>query len=112
MSSTKLLPFIKWGSYKSQDPNKPDLLQLKVVEDNTFLTAYSTNTRVAQEINGTWNDVILPLKYNDSLNSGLYKEWIKLKSKGLIKHGRRFILKTWLGQSKFGRPIRRFDLDF
>jgi len=112
LSNTILAPFIKWGNYKSQLESKPDVLELQVVEVETFDTAYSTNVRVRQRIGDDWEERILPLKSFESANTSLQKEWQKAENKKQVKIGKRFVLKTWLGQSKHGRPIRRFVLDF
>ena len=109
--STSLTPFIKWGSFKSTDQNKPDVLELQVSEVDTFETAYSINVRVQLKDNGEWIDAILPLKSFESKNDILLKEWQKNKS--TIKVGRKFLLKTWLGKStKSDFPMRRFVLEF
>lgn len=113
MSNTIQTPFIKWGNYKSQDQNNPDVLELQVAEVETFETAYSTNVRVRQRIGDDWEERILPLKSYESVNSILLKEWQKAEFKKLIKVGKRFVLKTWLGKSKKSDfPMRRFVLEF
>ena len=111
MSKYDLTPFLKWGSYKSTDQNKPDVLELQVSEVDTFETAYSINVRVKLKDNGEWIDANLPLKSFESKNDILLKEWQKNKSK--IKVGKKFVLKTWLGKStKSDFPMRRFVLEF
>lgn len=113
MSNTILAPFIKWGNYKSQLESNPDVLELQVVEVETFDTAYSTNVRVRQRIGDDWEERILPLKAYESVNSSLQKEWQKAENKKLVKVGKRFVLKTWLGRSKRSDfPMRRFVLEF
>ena len=110
MSNT-LTSFIKWGSYKSQDQNEPDVLELQVSEVDTFETAYSINMRVKLKDDGEWDEVILPLKSFESKNDILLNEWQKNKAK--IKVGKKFVLKTWLGKStKSDFPMRRFVLEF
>jgi len=109
--STSLTPFIKWGDYKSQDQNKPDVLEIQVSEVDTFETAYSINVQVLQKDDGTWTEKILPLKSFESKNGILLQEWQKHKSK--LKSGKKFLLKTWLDKSKTSNhKIRRFVLDF
>lgn len=111
MSKSELTPFLKWGDFKSQDQNKPDVLELQVSEVNTFETAYSINVQVLQKANGKWIEKILPLKSFESKNNILLREWEKNKSK--IKAGKKFLLKTWLDKSKTSdHTIRRFVLDF
>ncbi len=113
MSDSVLAPFIKWGEYKSQNQNKPDVLELQVAEIETFETAYSINVRVRQKEGDEWDEKILPLKAFESANSILLKEWNKWTSKKSVKVGKRFVLKTWLDKSKKSNfPLRRFVLEF
>ncbi len=112
MSNEKMLPsFIKWGSYKSVDAKNPDILELKVVETTTFETEYSTNAKVQIKDGTGWKDSILTLKSHASANAALLKLWEKNVEKGVIKPGKEFRLKTWLGMTKTtNRPIRRFAI--
>jgi hypothetical protein len=109
---SSLTPFIKWGTYKSTDQNNPDVLELKVRDTETFETAYSINAEVSQKTDEGWQDVILPLKSHDSKNASLLDQWMRGTKDRKLKKEKVFKLKTWLGQSKFGRPIRRFSLEF
>lgn len=109
---SSLSPFIKWGAYRSIDQNNPDVLELKVGDTEPFETSYSINAEVSQKVDGKWEECILPLKYHESRNASLLDQWIKSTKAGKLKVGKTFRLKTWLGQSKFGRPIRRFSLEF
>ena len=112
MSET-LPPFLKWGSYKSHDQNKPDVLEIQVVDTETFETAYTINVKVLLKEGKKWNEVILPLKSHESKNEALLKEWQKNSRKDLVKEGKKFTLKTWLGKStKSEYEIRRFVLEF
>lgn len=104
--------YIKWGSSKSQDKENPDILEFKVSETETFETEYSTNVKVEQKSGKEWNEVILPLKSHESANALLLQLWQKAVRDGLVKKGKKFVLKTWLGLSKNNRPIRRFELEF
>lgn len=105
-------PFLKWGTYKSTDQNKPDILEMQVVDEETFQTEYTINVKVLLKEGKKWNEVILPLRSLESKNESLLKEWKKKAQKDLIKAGKKFKLKTWLGVSKNGRPIRRYELKF
>jgi hypothetical protein len=109
---SELVPFLKWGSLKSQDQNKPDVLELQISDVETFETAYSVNVKVLQKDGETWKEIILPLKAHESKNPALLKEWEKNTRKGNIKPDKFFKLHTWLDTSKNGRPIRRFKLIF
>lgn len=112
MSET-LVPFLKWGSYKSHDQNKPDVLEMQVIDIEPFETAYTMNVKVLLKDGKKWNEIILPLKSHESKNEALLKEWQKNVRKDLIKAGKKFVLKTWLGKSTRSEyEIRRFVLEF
>jgi hypothetical protein len=110
--STTQIPFIKWGSCKSDTKDKPDVLELQIADPETFETAYSINVRVYEYVENQKVEKILPLKAHESVNSSLLKEWGKNSKKDLIKPNKIFKLFTWLDVSKNGRPIRRFKLVF
>ena len=113
MSNTILAPFIKWGNYKSQDLRNPDVLELQVVEMDTFETPYSINLRVREREGDDWNDKILPLKSHDSANDILLKEWYKAVKGKQARVGRRFLLKSYLGRTKKeNKQLRRSWLEF
>ncbi|MGH2611880.1 MAG: hypothetical protein ACRDFB_02390 [Rhabdochlamydiaceae bacterium] len=112
MSET-LPPFLKWGSYKSHDQDKPNVLEMQVVDIEPFETAYTINVKVLLKEGKKWNETILPLKSLESKNEALLKAWNKNSQKDLIKVGKRFKLKTWLGKSTRSEyDIRRFVLEF
>jgi len=110
MSETTFTPFIKWGDYKSNDKDKPDILELQVAETETFETAYSVNVRVYHKNNGEWIEKVLPLKSHESNNASLLKEWEKNEAKGIMQKNKHFKIETYLDVSKNGRPIRRFRI--
>ncbi len=112
MSET-LIPFLKWGSFKSQDEKKPDILEMEVVDVEPFDTAYTTNVKVLLKEGKKWIEVILPLKSHESKNEALLKQWQQNARKDLIKAGKKFRLKTWIGKSTRSEyNIRRFVLEF
>ena len=100
--------FINWGEHRSTDENKPDIIKLRVVETETFETEYSTNARVQIRDGTKLTDAVLVLKSHASANASLLNIWTRLASEGKIKSGTDIVLKTWLGKSKNGHPIRRF----
>jgi len=104
--------YLKWGSFKSQDSEKPDVLEFKVLDTETFDTEYSTNIKALHKTNNGWNEVILPLKSHSSYNKSLLTLWEKAVKKREAKSGKKFSIRTWLGVSKNDRPIRRFELIF
>ena len=108
-----LAPFIRFGECKSHDKDNPNVMELQIVDPETFETAYSVNIRVRQkESGGEWIEKILPLKNHESKNPSLLKEWEKNARKDLTKKNKIFKLQTWLDVSKLGNPIRRYRLDF
>lgn len=104
---SEFAPFIKWGQYKSKDPNTPDDLELKVKNPEPFETSFSINIEVFQKEDKKWTECILPLKSHDSKNSSLLLQWKKAK----LKPETKFHIKTWLSTSRNGFPIRRFSLE-
>jgi hypothetical protein len=98
--------------FQSHNKDKPDVLELQVVDPETFDTAYSTNVRVCEYVENQKVDRILPLKAHESVNNSLLKEWETNARKDIIKPNKIFKLFTWLDVSKNGRPIRRFRLVF
>lgn len=105
-------PFIKWGDCHSKDENSPDVLEIQVLDTETFDTDYSINANIKQKENNQWTEKVLPLKSHDSANASLLKQWFDgIKTKKIRKNSTGKIL-TWLGTSKNGNPIRRFRLEF
>ena len=106
-------PFISWGSCKSQDSKKPDVLDLQVTELELFSTAYSMNARVNhKDSDGKWYEKILPVKYFESFSTDLLNQWEEAFHKGWIRMNTHIRIKTWLETSKRNkdRLIRRFKL--
>ena len=106
-------PFISWGSCKSQDSKKPDVLDIQVAELELFPTTYSLNARVNhKDSDGKWYEKILPVKYFESFNSDLLNQWEESFHKGWIRINGHIRIKTWLETSKRNRDrlIRRFRL--
>lgn len=108
MSETNFPPFLKWGDYKSTDEQNPDVLNIKVLETETFETEYSINVRA--EVNK--EEKIIPLHSFESNNKQLLQKWNNGIKSGKIKEGKKFKIKTWLGTSKNNRKIRRYELVF
>ena len=100
--------FLKWSKYTSKDEKQPDILNVKVVETETFEIEYSINVRA--EVDGI--EMNIPLHSFESKNKQLLSEWTKAVKEGKVKVGKKFQIKTWLGTSKNNFPIRRFELVF
>ena len=101
-------PFLKWGSYTSEDQDKPDKLSIQVTETETFETEYGVN------VNATVDAVamVIQLHSYNSANTALLKLWNNNIKKGNIKKGVKFTLYTYLGKSKNDRKIRRWRMEF
>lgn len=110
MSTANFPEFLKWGLYTSKDEENPNVLKVKVLEDETFETEFSTNIKAMVDK----VEKIIPLHNFESKNKQLLKEFNKAKKEGKIKVGKTFELKTWLGVSKTNKEfsIRRFELVF
>lgn len=108
MSETTFPPFLKWGSYKTEDQNNPDKLSIQVTETETFETEYGVNVNAI--VDGV--EMAIPLHNFNSTNTALLKLWNRNIKKGKIKKGVKFILYTYLGQSRNGRKIRKWIVEF
>ncbi|QLH03002.1 hypothetical protein C5F47_05285 [Nitrosopumilus cobalaminigenes] len=108
--STESISFIKWGECHSKNPDKPDVLECKVVKTETMDSELTTNVHVQQRIHDSWEDRLLPLKSHESHNSSLLKSWNELVKHKKIVADTKFQLKTYLGLSKNNRPIRRSEI--
>ena len=109
--STKQIPYIHWGDYKSKDVNNPDLLEIEVTTLQQFESEFSTNIQCRQLILGTWEDRILPLNSHDSNNGSLLKMWDNLVKRKRIIVGSKIVIHTYLGVSINGRDIRKFRIE-
>jgi hypothetical protein len=101
-------PFLKWGKYTSEDQNSPDKIEIKVTETESFETEYGVNVNAV--IDGV--EMALPLHNFNSANTALLNLWNNNIKKKNIKIGVKFTLYTYLGQSKNGRKIRRWVMEF
>lgn len=110
MTSETYVPFLKYSAYTSKDEENPDVLKVKVLEDETFETEFSINIKAL--VDGV--EKIIPLHNFESKNKQLLEKFTKAKKEGKIKVGKTFKLKTWLGVSKTNKEfsIRRFELVF
>jgi hypothetical protein len=108
MSESLFPPFLHWGNYKSNDEKHPDILNIEVLETETFETEYGINARA--KVDGT--EYAIPLHSFASKNKQLLQKWTDAIKNGKIQAGTKFMIRTWLGISKNKNPIRRFELVF
>jgi hypothetical protein len=108
LSNTSFPPFLKWGTYKSEEQDKPDKLSIQVTETETFETEYGVNVNAT--VDGT--EMAIPLHSFNSANTALLKLWNNNIKKGNIKKGVKFTLYTHLGLSKNARKIRKWIVEF
>ncbi|MBM3911014.1 MAG: hypothetical protein FJ356_05140 [Thaumarchaeota archaeon] len=108
MSESLYPPFLKWGDYTSKDEKHPDILNIEVLETETFETEFSINVRA--KVDGI--EKIIPLHSFQSKNKQLLQLWTDAVKNRKVKVGKKFKIKTWLGTSKNNNPIRRFELVF
>lgn len=109
--SLDVIPFLKWGDYTSRDENTPDVIDIKVCSLETFKTEYSENVQVLLKTPNGLEYRILPLKSHTSNNASLLKLWKQGVREKKIKKDSRIQIRTWMGESKNGFPIRRFQLN-
>lgn len=110
--STEIIPYIKWGDYTSKDQNNPDILEIKVSDLDTFDSELSVNVQILLDVGEKLDYRILPLKSHTSRNASLLKQWNDGVKHKTILEGKRICIKTWIGESKNGFPIRRYILEF
>lgn len=108
MAESLYPPFLKWGDYKSKDEKNPDIIEVEILELETFETEYSINVRANVEK----TEKIIPLHSFESKNKQLIQKWNDAVRNKKAKVGKKFKIKTWLGISKNKNPIRRFELVF
>ena len=101
-------PFLKWGSYKSENQDNPDKIEIQVTKTETFETEYGVNVNAI--IDGV--EMVLPLQNFNSVNTALLKLWNNNIKNKKIKKSAKFILCTHLGLSKNNRKIRRWVMEF
>jgi len=109
--STSQIPFIRWGDYHSKDENNPDVLEIQVLDTETFDTDYSINANVKHKENDQWNDKVLPLKSHDSNNAALLKQWLDRIRAKKIRKGSTIKILTWIGISKNNHVIRKWRIE-
>lgn len=107
MSNTSLPPFLKRGDYKSDDQNNPDKLSIQVTDTETFETEYGVNVNAI--VDGV--EMAIPLHNFNSVNTALLKLWTSNVKNGKIKKGTKFVLCTYLGQSRNDRKIRKWSME-
>lgn len=113
MKNTKFTPFFSWGTCKSQNSKKPDVLEIQVSELELFSTTVSMNAKVnLKDSDGKWYKKILAIKYFESFNSDLLNQWEEAFHKGWIRMNSHIRIKTWLEASKRhkDRMIRRYSI--
>jgi len=110
LSDSIFPPFLKWGQCKSKDKENPDTIKIRVKDIETFETEFSVNVEAEIFEDKEWNAIVIPLKSHESKNSGLLDMWTRAVKEGKIKVGDTLTIKTYLGQSRNNRPIRRFSL--
>jgi len=108
LSNANYPPFLKLGSYKSEDIANQDVLAIEVTDVDTFETEYgiNVNAKVDKE------EVAIPLHNFNSKNVSLLKLWTENVRKDKIKKGVKFNLYTYLGKSRNDRPIRKWRMEF
>ncbi|NMJ86976.1 MAG: hypothetical protein EX285_03945 [Thaumarchaeota archaeon] len=103
------LPYVKFGDYQSKDRLHPDVLNITIMDKETFESTYSTNARI--KLDG--KDCYLPLQNKNSKSETLVELWKnEVVDNPAIKIGSDLVLYTWLGKSTRNKQydIRRFAI--
>ena len=110
--TTDLFPsFFKWSDCKSKDEKKPDIINLKVTELETWKSEYSENINAEIKQKDEFIEMSISLKSHDSNNSSLLVLWNKAVTMNRIAIGDTIAIQTWLGKSKKSdHEIRRWRL--
>ena len=105
-------PFFKWSDCKSKDEKKPDIIELKVTELETWESEYSIN--INAEIKFQTKEFVemsVSVKSHETDNSALLDLWNKAVSMKKIAIGDTIVVQTWMGKSKKSdHKMRRWRL--
>ena len=111
-NSISLFPaFFKWSDWKSKTEKKPDTINIKVTELETWESEYSINLNVDVKQKDEFIEMSISLKSHESKNSALLDLWNKAVKLNRIKLGDTIAIQTWLGKStKSDYAMRRWRL--
>ena len=111
-NSISLFPaFFKWSDCKSKTDKKPDTIDIKVTELETWESEYSINLNADVKQHDKFIEMSISLKSHESKNSALLDLWNKAVKLNRIKLGDTIAIQTWLGKStKSDYAMRRWRL--
>ena len=111
-NSISLFPaFFKWSDCKSKTEKKPDTINIKVTELETWESEYSININADVKQHDKFIEMSISLKSHESKNSALLDLWNKAVKLNRIKLGDTIAIQTWLGKStKSDYAMRRWRL--
>ena len=111
-NSISLFPaFFKWSDCKSKTEKKPDTINIKVTELETWESEYSININADVKQHDKFIEMSISIKSHDSKNSALLDLWNKAVKLNRIKLGDTIAIQTWLGKStKSDYAMRRWRL--
>ena len=111
-NSISLFPaFFKWSDCKSKTEKKPDTIDIKVTELETWESEYSINLNADVKQHDKFIEMSISLKSHESKNSALLDLWNKAVKLNRIKLGDTIAIQTWLGKStKSDYAMRRWRL--
>ncbi len=111
-NSISLFPaFFKWSDCKSKTEKKPDTINIKVTELETWESEYSINLNADVKQHDKFIEMSISLKSHESKNSALLDLWNKAVKLNRIKLGDTIAIQTWLGKStKSDYAMRRWRL--
>ena len=111
-NSISLFPaFFKWSDCKSKTEKKPDTINIKVTELETWEAEFSINLNVDVKQKDKFIEMSISLKSHESKNSALLDLWNKAVKMKRIQLGDTIAIQTWLGKStKSDYAMRRWRL--
>ena len=111
-NSISLFPaFFKWSDCKSKTEKKPDTINIKVTELETWESEYSINLNADVKQHDKFIEMSISLKSHESKNSALLDLWNRGVKQKRISVGDIIAIQTWLGKStKSDYAMRRWRL--
>jgi len=99
--------YLKWGDYKSQDKDNPDVIHVEVTDPEPYRTTYDWHFNGYVGI----EEKHIPLR-GTTITQQPYGQYLQLLHEGNVTVGTKLVIKTWLRQSTRNREnqIREFEI--
>lgn len=94
------IPFYSWTPHQSRDPNKPDLIDIRLISTEFWASDKTDNITVEVREGINWLKYQMPVKGHDSTNAQLKKLFEQGIAKGTIKEGTYLTIALYRRKSK------------